>query len=282
MVPAWISALMFTLIFGFIVYFGIRTVDYVNRVLMLIKFIAYFTLVLLLMPFISSNKLAFEGFKSLASVTAITVTITSFGYATIVPTLRVYFAGNIKKLKIAIFTGSLIPLVCYIIWDMVIMGIIPIHGQNGLIAILQSDSSTSEMVNTLDNMMSSGIVTLSVKFFTSICVLTSFLGVALCLTDFLADGLRMEKKGKENVIIQLVTFLPPLMIVLYFPDVFIQALQYAGIYCIILLMLFPAWMAWRGRYHQHIAKGYQVRGGKPLLFVIIIFSLVTIVWGLVG
>ena len=268
-----LSLLGFTLVFGTIVYLGIRSVDYVNRGLMFIKLGAYLLLVMLLLPYISLEHLSAGSMMNVTEATALTVTITSFGYAAIVPSLRVYFASDVKKLKTAIIIGSLIPLFCYIAWDAAIMGIIPLDGEHGLLSILQSNSSTSDLVNTLDGIVSHPVVTFFAKLFTSICVVTSFLGVSLCLADFLADGLTLEKKGWNNCFIYLLAFIPPVVIVLFFPNVFIKALEYAGIYCIVLLILFPALMAWRGRYHRHLAKGYEVPGGKPLLIIMIILSI---------
>lgn len=282
-ISQWIASITFTILFGFIVYLGIRAVDYVNRGLMFIKLGAYFLLVILLMPFISLDKLAMGDIKNITSVTAIMVTISSFGYATIIPSLRIYFAGDVRKLRIAILVGSLIPLICYIAWDAAIMGIIPLDGADGLISILQSKNSTSDLVNTLSAAAAKNSITFFIKLFTSICVVTSFLGVALCLADFLADGFQLEKKGGSSFFVHAITFLPPLIIVLFFPsNLFIKALEYGGIYCVILLIFLPAWMAWRGRYNKRIAKGYKVGGGKALLAFLIVFSFLMIAWGLVG
>jgi tyrosine-specific transport protein len=281
-IPAWSAAMVFTLLFGAVVYLGIRLVDYVNRGLMVVKLGAYLLLVLLLTPFIDAEKLAAGDISYITSAAAFTVTLTSFGYATIIPSLRIYLAGNIKKLKVAIVVGSLVPLICYIIWDAVIMGIIPLSGDNSLTSILQSSSSTSGLVNTLSATTAAQSVTFFIKLFTSICVVTSFLGVALCLTDFLADGLRLEKQGMSGWFIHAATFLPPLIIVLFFPNVFIKALQYAGIYCSILLILLPVWMAWRGRYHHQIAQGFRVPGGKWLLGVMGLLGILMLVRGIIG
>lgn len=280
-IPRWISSIILTIVLGAVVYFGIRFVDYVNRGLMVVKLGGYILLVALLMPFISAEHLAAGSIQHVTSIVAITVTITSFGYAAIVPSLRVYFNGDVKKLRIAILIGSLIPFICYIAWDAVIMGIIPLQGDHGLIAIMESKASTSQFVDTLSDTVNRNSVSFLARLFTSICMVTSFLGVALCLADFLADGLQMEKKGGANFLIHLLTFLPPLIIVLFFPNAFVTALQYAGIYCIVLLILLPAWMAWRGRYVKRIAKGYQVFGGKALLIFMMVFSLVLMVHSIV-
>ena len=54
-----------------------------------------------------------------------------------------------------------------------------------------------------------------------------------------------------------------LLIVLFYPGIFISALSYAGIYCVILFVLLPALMASSGRYSKNIAHGeYRVSGGK--------------------
>lgn len=281
-IPMWAASIIFTILFGSVVYLGIRSVDYVNRGLMMVKFAAYILLVLLLMPLVSSAKLAGGNLSHITSATAITVTITSFGYGTIVPSLRIYFGNDINGLKKAILIGSLIPLFCYIAWDAVIMGIIPLDGQHGLINILHSSNSTSDLVNTLNAAASSHSATFFVELFTSICVLTSFLGVSLCLTDFWADALQLEKKGYKNLLITAATFLPPLIVVLFFPGTFVTALKYAGVYCIVLLILLPAWMAWVGRYKRSLTTHFTVPGGKPLLIVLILFSCVMIVKALMG
>ncbi len=277
-----ISSIVFTFLFGVIVYLGIRSVDYVNRGLMFVKLSAYILLVILLTPFISIDKIVAGNIGHITSTTALTVTITSFGYASIIPSLRIYFNGDLHKLKKAILIGSLIPLVCYILWDAIIMGVIPLDGANGLVSILQSKNSTSDLVNTLSVTAASNAVTFFTRLFTSICVVTSFLGVSLCLTDFLSDGLHLEKQGNSNLFIHLLTFLPPLVIVLFFPNAFINALEYAGIYCIVLLILLPAWMTWMGRYRKHLARGYEFMGGKALLLFMMIFSLIMIVKSLVS
>lgn len=275
-----VAAIIFTLILGSVVYLGIRSVDYVNRGLMFVKLLSYLLLIILFFPEISATNLAAGNMKYLSSSTAIMVTITSFGYATIVPSLRVYFASDLHKLKKAILIGSLIPLVCYIAWDAAIMGIIPLEGEHGLRAILTSHRSTSDFVNTLSLRLANSSITFLAKIFTSICVLTSFLGVSLCLADFLADGFKLEKTGMSNLFIHLTVFLPPLIVVIFFPNIFIKGLEYAGILCLILLILLPAWMAWQGRYRHHFTNGFRVPGGKLLLAVMIVFSLLMITKGL--
>lgn len=272
--PDWLASLLFALVLGTVVYFGIRSVDYVNRGLMFVKFGALILLMSFIFPHVTSAHLSGGQFKYMTA--SATVAITSFAFSNIIPSLRVYFHSDVKKLRLAVLIGSLIPLVCYILWDLAIMGVIPRDGDNGLIAMMHSGRSNSEFVTALSVLLNRGTVTTFARIFTSICLATSFLGVALSLSDFLADGLQTEKKGAGNIIIYSATFLPPLVVVLFYPGAFISALSYAGIYCMILFVFLPALMAWSGRYRKCLASTYQTWGGKPLLIFLVVCAVLII------
>lgn len=270
---------LFTALLGYIVFLGIHAVDHVNRGLMLLKFLTFFLLVGLVSSHVSPHKLTTGHLTYLTP--GLTVAITSFGFATMIPSLRNYFHDDVKQLRIAILVGSLIPLVLYILWNITVMGVIPREGQDGLMAILQSGRSTSEFVNILSALLNKQTITTCANLFTSICLFTSFLSVSLCLSDFLADGFSVEKKGKNSLWICFATLFPPLLIVWTSPGIFIAALAYAGIYCVILLVILPVLMTWCGRYRKKIARGYQVTGGKPLLIILLVGGVLTILQSII-
>ena len=266
-IPNWVAIFLFVAILSYVVYRGIHYVDYVNRGLMFSKFSIYILLVFLIIPSISITKLKDGNIAYLSS--GATVMITAFTFANIIPSLRTYFKEDIAKLRKAILVGSLIPLLCYLLWDLSIMGILPREGNHGLISMLDSKHSTSEFVMQLSKALNNPFITFMTKIFTSICLATSFLASGLSLSDFLADGLRTSKRGKGGIIVYSASFLPPLTVVLFYPGAFIGALSYAGIYCAILFILLPSLMAWRGRYRKKpLAQGFRVKGGKPLLLAL--------------
>jgi tyrosine-specific transport protein len=264
-IPMQLAALLVVLTLGSVVYRGISSVDYVNRGFMFIKLGAYILLVVLALPYVKFSLLPAGKVQYILS--AVTVVITSFGYATVIPSLRAYFQGDVNKLRWVIVIGSLIPLLCYILWVFVIQANIPSSGSKGLLAIASSGREVSLLTSSLSSIINSHWVSGFANIFTSICVATAFLGVSLCLTDFLADGLKVEKRGWGQLGLHILTFLPPLTIVLFYPHAFIAGLSYAGIFCVVLLMLLPPLMAWSGRYHKKIAHGYQVTGGKFALLI---------------
>lgn len=269
---AIVTPILFVLILGPIVYKGVHSVDLINRILMGGKLFIFSLLVFFLFPFISTKLLIQGNIRHLPH--SLTIMITSFGFAAIIPSLRSYFHSNVKQLRQVIILGSLIPLICYIFWNGAIMGVIPI---NKLLVIAQSNQSTSHLTNTISHLLSNNNITLLTWIFTSICLATSFLGVGISLFDFLMDGLALTQSKKNKFIVYLLSFFPPLIVVLFYPASFMLALNYAGIWCAILLALLPALMAWSGRYKQQINTSYyRVMGGKNLLSLLILFSSIII------
>ncbi len=266
--PNSITAVIFTAIFSLIVYNGIRSVDYVNRGLMFGKLGVYILLVVIISPHVSPTGLV--GGSAKAFTGTLMILVTSFGFASIVPSLRDYFEDDIQTLRKVILFGSLIPLVCYIVWDAVIMGVISREGSNGLLALMNSEHATSGLTNALNQSVQSQWISGFFGFFTSICMVTAFLGVSLGLFDFLADGLNLKKTGKQGNYTLALTFLPPLAVVLFKPGIYLHALSYAGVCCVILLLLLPSMMAWQSRKVSQLVtnESHLVPGGNPTLSLI--------------
>lgn len=271
-VPDWLTSLLFTTVFSLVVYGGIRSVDYVNRGLMFGKLGIYLLLVIIISPHMDLSSLGGGSMKAIGG--SLMVLVTSFGFASIVPSLREYFNDDIKSLRKAIIIGSFIPLSCYIVWNAVIMGVVARDGDNGLVALMTNEHATSGLTNALSAAVQSKWITGFFGFFTSICMITAFLGVSIGLFDFLADGLKLKKNGLQGKGTLALTFLPPLAIVLINPGIYLHALGYAGICCVILLLLLPSVMTWRARRVDSTQALQLVPGGNLMLASIVVIALI--------
>lgn len=276
--PSSINTLLFTLLFGAIVADGIRSVDWANRSLMSVKLTAFIFLIVLIMPHVKSSNFVNNSWGHLGI--AIYPVITSFGYAIVMPSLRTYFKSHVKALRLTTLIGSFIPLVCYLIWDFVVQGSIETLGSQGLASMAQSQHAVGDLTQALSTRLGSHFISSLTHLFTVICITTSFLAVSLSLNDFLTDGLKLKQNFKGKATALSITFLPPLLIVLFYPGAFIKALSYAGLCCVLLLMLLPALMCWSGRYSKKIATGYQLFGGPYLLLLEILVSIALLGYGL--
>lgn len=271
--PYWVGPLPLMLIFGICVYKGTKSVDYLNRVLMIGLIVAYFVLIVTLTPHVQKGLLSHMNWVNLTIGSSIVAT--SFGFHIIIPTLTTYFKRDIDKLRKVLLIGSFIPLVVYVLWEFVTLGIIPLEGANGIIQGYQRGDNGAYLVAEIIGHGWLGDIARGFSFF---AIITSFLAVSMSLSDFLADGLKIKKNPKGKMMLYALTFLPPLIFSYLNPRAFLDALEYAGAYGVVLLLgLLPALMVWSGRYKKNLKGPYQAPGGKLALVFTIAFSVLVII-----
>ena len=270
-VPHWVAVIAVVLLLGSIVYHGVGLVDLFNRGLMSFKLIAYLLLVALIFPKIHLNYL--QTGTSTFRMSTFMVMITSFGYAIIIPSLRAYLKSRVKLLHRAVIIGSLLPLIIYFVWILSIQGLMPKTGAHGLIQMRQAKNVIGQLMINVTYYLHNPWVHNLANAFISICAVTSFLGVSLCLVDFITDGLKLHQCKQKPVRVYLITFLPPLIIVLWRPSIFIYALSYAGVFCLILLALLPLLMLYSGRHIKKFSRKNHTWLSHATILTIIIFVL---------
>lgn len=281
LVPAHWGPFVFALIFGPMIYAGTRLVGKVNVIMMVGLALSYLTFVALGAPYVKVEKLA-ETDWSLALI-GLPVAFTAFAYQGIIPTLVNYMGHDVRKTRMAIIIGSSIPFLTYIVWQALILGIVPRFGPGSLAEALVNNDNA---VHPLRNFLQNPHVYMVGQYFAFFALVTSFFGVTLGLFDFLADGLKIEKTPMGKVALSLMVFVPPLMVSVYNPHLFLVALNYAGGFgCALLLGLMPIMMVWRGRYKQGLQSPYALGGGKVLLSLLaafVIFEVATNIYYLVN
>lgn len=273
-IPEWAGSIPLLIIFGYFVYKGTHSVDHVNRLLMLGLVIAYIAMICFLTSHVNTSLLMHVDWKYI--MIGVSVIATSFGFHIIIPSLVTYLDRDVAKLKKVIIIGSAIPLFVYISWEFLALGIIPIEGENGILSGYIKGSNGAHLLTAF---LGHSAIAMISRFFSFFAIVTSFLGVSLSLSDFLADGFKIEKTRKGRSLLYVLTFLPPLFITLTDPRAFLSALEYAGAFGVVTLLgFFPALMVWRGRYDKNLGaySRFQVPGGKVALLAVMAISLMVI------
>lgn len=263
--PFW-GSLALVVIFGVIIFFGTSKVDLANRFLMAGLGVSYVGLILLGLPHVVVEHL--EKGAWMYAFPALPTMIISFGYHNLVPSLTDYLEGNARGLRLAIAIGSAIPLAIYLLWDTMILGIIPPGAE------VQAAIDKGAMVTTLlRNAVSNSYVVHLMHAFAFFALVTSLLTVALSFVDFLADGMHVKKTRKGALLLVSLVLLPPLVFAYLYPAIFLSSLNYAGAFgAVILFGIFPVLMVWKGRYIDKRIGKHQVPGGKWVLCLIGAFA----------
>lgn len=269
--PPWTYPFPFVIIFGLFISFGTRSVDLINRLFMLGLIVSYAALLFWIAPHVKPELLRRHEFHY--AWLALPVIVASFGFQMIIPNLTHYLHRNIKALRLVIWLGTGVPFLIYLLWEGASLGIIPLKGKESLVSAFIEGKPATVPLSAIENNI---FISTSANFFAFFAVVTSFLGASLSLASFLNDGLSLKStlSGKLKAIA--CTFVPPLAFVLVYPRGFITALEYAGIFFSVLLQILPVIMVWHGRYNKRISASYKVFGGKPLLLLLLAYSLVVI------
>lgn len=271
--PSWIYPVIFLAIFGVIVSRGMYVTDYTNRLLMLIKAAIFLTVVAGLATHVNLAALAVMPQYRLSGSLLI-IAITSFGFATLIPSLRSYYHSDVKKIKMIIFWGTFIPLLCYLLWTILIFSVIPYGGDYGLKHMQTSVHAVSDLQSSLSKFLQATWIAQAANLFGAICIITSFLANSISLTHFIADGFGIYR-GMKVWLVYFLAYFPPLCAVLFYPKAFLMGLSLAGILAVIQLLILPGIIVWVFRNSAKNADlTYAVSGGKLLLGLLLSASVI--------
>lgn len=265
------AIIMFTIVGGAVVCVGTHSVDFINRILFTAKTIFLVIMLAVMMPHAEAVNLSTMPLEKGLILAAVPVIFTSFGFHGSVPSLVNYMNGDVRKLRIIFITGSAIPLVAYILWQIATLGAIP---SNTFMGILAQSSGLNGLLTAIRDVVATPRVNMAVALFMDLALATSFLGVALGLFDYLADLFKRSNDFIGRAQTTLLTFVPPLLAALFFSS-FVQALTYAAVALSVLALIIPALLTMRVRKLE--ANGiYRVKGGTPILGLVLLCGIAVI------
>ena len=266
-----VSILLFTVIFGSFIVIGTHSVDKINRVLFFVMLAAFAVVLSLMLPEIKFDNLMATPIDNALIISASPVFFTAFGFHGSIPSLNKYLDGNVKALRISILVGSVITLCAYILWQMSTHGLLT---QNEFLQILKEDATLNGLVKATLAITGSNMIAGVVKLFSTLALVTSFLGVGLGLLECIEDLLKRSFNiSAGRISLGLMTFIPPLVFALFYPEGFILALGYAGQMFAFYAVVLPVSLVWKAR-RTHTNLPYKVWGGNMTLIIVLVLGVI--------
>ena len=266
-----VSILLFTVIFGSFIVIGTHSVDKINRVLFFVMLAAFAVVLSLMLPEIKFDNLMATPIDNALMISASPVFFTAFGFHGSIPSLNKYLDGNVKALRISILAGSAITLCAYILWQMSTHGLLT---QNEFLQILKEDATLNGLVKATLAITGSNMIAGAVKLFSTLALVTSFLGVGLGLLECIEDLLKRSFNiSAGRISLGLMTFIPPLVFALFYPEGFILALGYAGQMFAFYAVVLPVSLVWKAR-RTHTDLPYKVWGGNLTLIIVLVLGVI--------
>ena len=256
---------------------GVGAIDRINRVLF-IAMTACFVMVIsfLLFPAKMSTLLIKADYSPALAFAVLPVIYTAFGYHGCTTPLIGYVGKKPGTLRWVFIVGSLLPLLAYILWLVVSLGILTPHQRE----MLSSTDSIAYLVNMLSQQSGSAAWFLPVlNIFSGFAILTSCLGVALGLFDYIYSFVGKDGHFRTRLIAGILTLTPPLLFAIFYPNAFVAALGYAAIPLAFIATILPVSMMLELRRKGHIFsnKGFYIVG--IIFAVLVIAAQLSVTWG---
>lgn len=233
------TVLVFNGLFWFcIILFGTRQVDFVNRVLVFLMMISYLSLIVLGSFQVKLENIIAPPTEMHLLFFAFPIFIVSFGFQNLIPTISHYLDYDVKKTKSALFRGSGLALLMYLVWNFIILGMISNDTIN-------TPESSKLFLTRLFN-YSTPLVSFIVNNFAFFAITTSILTVSLSFVNFISDE---SENQKNRFFYTACVIIPPVIFSLLNPNIFLLALHIAGgIVTVCLFGILPVLMLWKTRY----------------------------------
>jgi tyrosine-specific transport protein len=288
----WVGPVLFTLIFGYAL-IKRSLLGRFNNILMAALVIGYLLLVQQGMGSMETDRLHHSDPSMLWH--GLPICVAMFSFHTIVPTVCRQLHYQQSSIAKVLIIGSMIPLVIYAVWQLIVIGAIPVEGESGLKNARELGVSAGALLASSG--LSSRLV-LAIQVFSFAALSTCFLGFSIGMVDFLEDGLKGMVRRPNRLVLLLTVLLPSLGIALVYPGLLLRALDLSGAFGdAILNGVFPVLMVWRGRFAlgldqsrldpEQAASALSSANGrnnelalKSLLLVTLLFFLLTIGSGL--
>lgn len=273
--PQSLAGLVFALGLACIVFISTKAVDRITTIMLGGMVITFFLAVGNLLIDVDTLKLFQpDGEASYFPymLAALPFGLVSFGYHGNVPSLVKYYGKDPSTIIKAIVLGTVIAFVIYACWLVATMGNI---ARSEFVDIIAQGGNMGVLVGSLSGVIASDWLTSMLTLFANLAVASSFLGVTLGLFDYLADLFGFDESRTGRLKTAAITFIPPTVAGLLFPNGFLVAIGFAALAATIWAAIVPAMMAYKARQMFPDNTGFTVPGGTSVIAIVIIFGVVT-------
>jgi len=195
----------------------------INTLLMLLLVFSFGVLAFMGAGHLQTQRLSYTDWLFLPLT--LPIIVTAFHFHNIIPTISADLKWDRALFRKSVFWGMLLAFVMNGLWVFIGIGVIPLTGENSIL-----DAFHTNMPATLPMsvQIKSGLFTLCASIFALVAICTSFLANALGLQSFIRDLLANSFRIKNRQLVIALTFVPPLLTALIYPDIFLKALDIVG------------------------------------------------------
>jgi len=249
------SRIVFSLVFFFLlsipIYFGLKTTEKVE-----LPLVIFFISLIIAMCVFAIDKINFANFQTFNVSKAFLpygVILFAIAGSIIIPEVKQAVGNNAKLLKRAILIGGTIPILLYLFFATIVVGVV--------------GEKASEVATIAFGEMTSPVVVILGNLFALIAMATSFMALGLVLKDTFIQDFKLS-----NWQAFLLTISIPLVLLFFFQS-FASIIGVTGAFAVGLTGILVAVMAIKARKYKVKSKELAIKQTLAPFFVIAVFTL---------
>ena len=240
------------IVFSLLAILDLSVINRYNAILVGALLAVFLLLLLLCLPHLQSGRLVISHWEY--APLAIPLAVTACHFHNIIPVLCKNLDWDLRAMRHAVLIGMFTALTMNILWTLCGIGTLPRHGNNSLFLAYQNNLPATVPMR---NIFGSNLFTILAAGFSITAIVTSFIANSLGLMNFIRDLLShscFRRMIQGGTIIKCFSLIPPAVIALVWPGVFIKALDVVGGVGIVTLFgILPCLIAIRSsRYSRKI------------------------------
>lgn len=157
---------------------------------------------------------------------AIPVILTAFHFHNIIPSICKHLEWDKKAITTSMSIGMGIGFFMNFIWIAIGIGVLPLTiGNESIVYAFQHGLPATIPISKLLNIP---VFNVFATTFAIVAICTSYVANGMGLMDFNRDLLRNSFGKFRNIAVTIATFIPPLIVAIFFPNVFLKAIGIVG------------------------------------------------------
>ncbi|WP_147820931.1 aromatic amino acid transport family protein [Salidesulfovibrio onnuriiensis] len=224
-VPEWGALVGYFAVAVLLTSFGAVVMRRGNAVLMLAMWGAFLGLIIMTAPHMDGSRMTMDDWGFLPS--GLPVLIAAFHFHNLIPTLCRTLDQDRAAITKAIWSGTVLGLLMNLAWIVVVVSALPMEAANG-VDILHAYAANQPATVPLARVIGgAGFLQLALVF-SLVAMTTSFMANGIALQSFMGDLCSETLGTSSKSVVWPLAFVPPLLVALVYPNIFLSALNLVG------------------------------------------------------
>jgi tyrosine-specific transport protein len=157
---------------------------------------------------------------------AVPVILTSFHFHNIIPSICRHLEWDKDAVKKSMMTGMTIGFFMNLIWVAVGIGVLPLAlGEHSIIYAFEHGLPATVPISKI---LQQPLFSVFATIFALVAICTSYVANGMGLMDFNRDLIKNSTGKSGKLLMVIITFVPPLLITIFFQNVFLKAIGVVG------------------------------------------------------